>query len=146
MGHRPTDIPLPKLLERTYFGVGCFWGPDGQFPGLHGVYRTRVGYAGGTKPNPTYRNMRVGTIPTFTFSLDHVEVIEVEFDPSQTTYAAMLTKFWAMHDCTLAIPKHQYISAIFYVDEEQKWAHTANLSPTQDFHKTSPKLVSVHNF
>jgi hypothetical protein len=56
---RPADIPLPATTERAYFGVGCFWAPDGQFPAQTGVLRTRVGYAGGVKPNPTYKNMCV---------------------------------------------------------------------------------------
>ena len=41
-------------LKTAYFGVGCFWGGEANFAKLDGVYKTRVGYAGGLKPDPTY--------------------------------------------------------------------------------------------
>lgn len=43
--------------ERATFGMGCFWGADALFGGTKGVLRTRVGYAGGTKDNPKYRDL-----------------------------------------------------------------------------------------
>jgi peptide-methionine (S)-S-oxide reductase len=42
---------------------------------LDGVIRTQVGYAGGTKKNPTY----------YSFG-DHSETIEIEFDPKKISY------------------------------------------------------------
>lgn len=57
---------LPKKMpgqleevERKHatFGMGCFWAGDSLFGALPGVIRTCVGYSGGTKEAPTYRNM-----------------------------------------------------------------------------------------
>lgn len=53
---------MPGQLEeikgkRATFGMGCFWAGDSLFGALPGVIRTCVGYAGGTKEFPVYRNM-----------------------------------------------------------------------------------------
>lgn len=47
------DIPYKKAT----FGMGCFWSGDCVFGVTRGVLRTRVGYAGGEKLNPAYKNM-----------------------------------------------------------------------------------------
>lgn len=48
-----TNVPF----ETATFGMGCFWSVDSLFGATHGVLRTKVGYAGGTKPLPIYKNM-----------------------------------------------------------------------------------------
>ncbi|KAF0291370.1 Peptide methionine sulfoxide reductase [Amphibalanus amphitrite] len=73
-----------------------------------GVVRTRVGYSGGTKRCPSYYDLG-----------DHTETTDIEFDPQQTSYEALLGMFWRNHDCTARCSR-QYMSAIFYHDEEQK--------------------------
>jgi len=116
MSTKPADIALPNGTAKAYFGLGCFWAPDGQFPAEDGVLRTRVGYAGGAKKDPTYRNI-----------MDHTEVIEVEYDPRKTDYKKMLDCFWRFHDPT-AVEHHyknqsnqrQYISLILYASEAEK--------------------------
>jgi len=58
--------------------------------------------------NPTYYNMG-----------DHTETVDIDYDPSVTSYAELLKIFWNNHDpCTKQ--KRQYMSAIFYHDDEQK--------------------------
>ena len=47
-----------------------FWFPEAQFGAAKGVLRTRVGYAGGTKPSPTYYSLG-----------DHTETVELDYDP-----------------------------------------------------------------
>jgi len=39
---------------------------------MEGVIRTRVGYAGGDKPSPTYRSIG-----------DHTETVQIDFDPKK---------------------------------------------------------------
>jgi len=73
------------------------------------VIRTRVGYTGGTKENPTYRTLG-----------DHTESIEVDYDPSVISYADLLKVFWQSHDPGSRSWSRQYMSAIFYHNEEQK--------------------------
>lgn len=53
---------MPGQLEevpnkRATFGMGCFWAGDALFGATPGVVRTCVGYAGGEKVSPTYKNM-----------------------------------------------------------------------------------------
>jgi len=45
--------------------------------------------------------------------------VDVDYDPNVTSYSDLLNIFWNNHDpCTKQ--KRQYMSAIFYHDEEQK--------------------------
>lgn len=73
------------------------------------MVRTRVGYAGGTKRNPTYHSMG-----------DHAESIQVDFDPSVLGYAELLDLFWSCHNPCDRAYSRQYMSAIFFHDEGQK--------------------------
>jgi methionine-S-sulfoxide reductase len=68
-----------------------------------------VGYAGGTKENPTYR--RIG---------DHMETIQVEYDPEKISYSELLEVFFSSHNAVRPSFSRQYASAIFHHDEEQK--------------------------
>lgn len=73
------------------------------------MIRTRVGYAGGDKKNPTYHNLG-----------DHTETIQIDFDPAKITYADLLKIFWESHNPARAAWSRQYMSIIFYHSPEQK--------------------------
>ena len=73
------------------------------------MVRTRVGYAGGKKKDPTYYAMG-----------DHTESIQIDFDPRQITYGDLLDVFWKTHNPCAQSGSRQYMSAIFYHDGEQK--------------------------
>ena len=73
------------------------------------MIRTRVGYAGGTKKDPTYRDLG-----------DHTETIQVDYDPAQITYQDLLASFWTGHDPTHRSWSRQYASIIFVHSGEQK--------------------------
>ena len=49
--------PWPESMQTAVFGLGCFWGAERKFWQLDGVYTSAVGYSGGTKLNPTYREV-----------------------------------------------------------------------------------------
>jgi peptide-methionine (S)-S-oxide reductase len=100
---RPLDVaaPSPAATETATFGLGCFWGPDAQFGAMEGVVRTRVGYAGGSTPDPTYHSLG-----------DHTEVVQVEYDPTVLSYADLLDVFWSAHDPRRSARKRQYRSVI----------------------------------
>ncbi|MHB1323897.1 MAG: peptide-methionine (S)-S-oxide reductase MsrA [Coriobacteriia bacterium] len=70
---------------------------------------TRVGYAGGTTPHPTYRSMG-----------DHSESIQIDFDPAVISYEDLLAEFWASHRPTRPSRSRQYASLVLYADEEQR--------------------------
>ena len=100
------------------FGGGCFWCVEAVFERLDGVLSVTSGYAGGAVPDPTYRQVCDG-------NTGHAEVIQIEFDPSQISYARLLEVFWAAHDPTTlnrqgADAGTQYRSVIFYHDAAQQ--------------------------
>ena len=82
---------------------------------MPGIVRTRVGYAGGTTVNPTYRNIG-----------DHAETIQIDFDPTVMTYEELLATFWASHNPIRLKLRRQYMSAIFYHDASQRDAALAS--------------------
>jgi len=104
MSSSTTDVPT----ERATFSMACFWVPDALFGSAKGVIRTKVGYTGGTSSDPTYRNLS-----------DHTETIQIDYDPNKTNYAELLELFWKNHN-PFAINSRQYMSAIFFHDENQQ--------------------------
>jgi len=82
---------------------------DAQFGSIEGVTRTRVGYTGGTKHNPTYHNLG-----------DHTEAVQIEFDPKKVPYSELADLFWSSHDPRSRPGSRQYMAAVFYHTEDQK--------------------------
>jgi len=75
---------------------------------VDGIWRTRVGYAGGEIAHPTYRAMG-----------DHTECFQVDFDSSAVSYEDLLELFWQSHDPTHAAWKTQYASLVLTHDDAQ---------------------------
>jgi peptide-methionine (S)-S-oxide reductase len=110
--------------EKATFGAGCFWGVEEIFRNQKGVSSTAVGYAGGTKENPTYEDV-------CSDATGHAEVVEVAFDPAQISYDELLDVFWSNHNPTTLNRQgpdvgRQYRSVIFYHSPEQKAAAEAS--------------------
>jgi peptide-methionine (S)-S-oxide reductase len=105
------------MSQTAYFATGCFWGAERRFWNLDGVIQTSVGYMGGNKPDPTYKEVCTGTT-------NHAEIVEVIFDPQLISYKRLLAEFWVMHDPTSLNQQGgdigtQYRSAIFTTSAEQ---------------------------
>ena len=71
--------------------------------------RTRVGYSGGKKKNPSYQSLG-----------DHSEAIRIDYDPARISYGQLLEIFWGDHDPSSPSWSCQYRAAVFYHDGEQK--------------------------
>jgi peptide-methionine (S)-S-oxide reductase len=109
-----------KNAEYAVFGGGCFWCTEAVFQRLKGVKSVMPGYAGGTTPNPSYEQVCTGRT-------GHAEVIRIEFDSTEISYADLLEVFFATHDPTTKDRQGndrgtQYRSIILYVSEAQKLA------------------------
>jgi peptide methionine sulfoxide reductase msrA/msrB len=105
--------PTPKEEIATLAG-GCFWGMEDLIRRQPGVLAIEVGYTGGTVAHATYEN-----------HAGHAEAVQVRFDPSRTTYEALLRFFFRIHDPTTLNRQGNdegtsYRSAIFYHSEAQR--------------------------
>ena len=114
-GH-PLAPPFPAGIETAVFGLGCFWGAERKYWQTPGVFSTAVGYAAGSTPNPTYREVCTGMT-------GHNEVVLVAFDPTAVSYDHLLRIFWESHNPTQGMRQGndvgtQYRSGI-YVTESQ---------------------------
>ena len=96
---------------------GCFWCLEAVFNDLRGVEKVVSGYAGGSLPNPSYQEVCMGTT-------GHAEVVQISFNPNETSFKELLEVFFTIHDPTTlnrqgADAGTQYRSAIFYHSPEQ---------------------------
>ncbi|HXN32287.1 MAG TPA: peptide-methionine (S)-S-oxide reductase MsrA [Polyangiaceae bacterium] len=112
------EPPFPAEMRVATFAMGCFWGAEKLFWQLPGVYSTQVGYAAGSTPHPTYREVCSGRT-------GHAEVVRVVFDPSKIGYEDLLRVFWEGHDPTQGMRQgndvgSQYRSGIYAHDDEQR--------------------------
>ena len=117
-------------MEKATFAAGCFWGVEAAFRKMPGVTSAQAGYTGGSTDHPTYGEVCSGTT-------GHAEAVELEYDPNQVTYEALLNLFWEEHDPTVPHPqrsgaKDQYRSAIFCHTPEQKAAALASKERLED--------------
>ncbi|RKD88910.1 peptide-methionine (S)-S-oxide reductase [Halopiger aswanensis] len=131
------DAKAPDTTETATFGLGCFWGPDAAAGALDGVVRTRVGYAGGTTPEPSYDAMG-----------DHTEVVQLKYDPDQLSFGDLLEWAFAEHHPYKQPKKRQYQHIVFTETADQRdqlQTYLANaeldreeietrLEPLEDFH------------
>ena len=106
-----------NLFEMACFGAGCFWGIQYKFDQLKGVIKTEVGYMGGQKDEPSYKEVCSDTT-------GHAEVVRVEFDPKIVSYGELVDLFFSLHNPTQRNRQgvdigSQYRSVIFYYSEAQ---------------------------
>jgi len=105
-------------MEIAILALGCFWGPEKKFGELKGIYKTEVGYCGGTNSKTTYEEVCTG-------KTNHAEVVKLEFDPKIITYEEILNYFFKYHDPTTLNSQGpdfgtQYRSEIFFLNSTQK--------------------------
>jgi len=115
--------------ELATFALGWFWDPEATYGCAKGVIRTKVGYTGGTTINPDYGNIG-----------DHTETVQIEYDPSKTTYEKLLQLFWDNHSPTYK-SSLQYKSGIWFHNKEQEIA--ALKSKEFEETKTKKKMYTV---
>ena len=103
--------------QEILFGCGCFWGAEKGFWRLPGVITTAVGYAGGEKDKPSYREVCSGLT-------GHAEVVRVVWNNNEIDISDLLKLFWECHDPTQGNRQgndsgSQYRSAIYTTSKDQ---------------------------
>jgi peptide-methionine (S)-S-oxide reductase len=100
--------------KTAIFAGGCFWCVEAAFDEVDGVTETISGYAGGTKPNPTYGDHE-----------GYQEAVKVTYDPAKVSYAKLLDHYW--HNIDPFDPDGQfcdkgsaYHSVVFVGDDDER--------------------------
>ncbi len=103
-------------LKTAVFAGGCFWSAEHDIEHTPGVKGVVVGYAGGTRPNPTYENHE-----------GYLEAIQVTYDPAVISYGKLVDAFF--HHIDPTDPNGQicdqgptYRTAVFTADPTEKAA------------------------
>ena len=109
---------MSETTTTAVLAGGCFWCLEAVFDGLRGVNAVRSGYAGGHVADPSYEDVCTGRT-------GHAEVVVVDFDPAEVSYADLLRVYFTMHDPTTKDRQgndvgSQYRSAIFYRGDDQR--------------------------
>jgi peptide-methionine (S)-S-oxide reductase len=99
--------------EIATFAGGCFWCVESDFEHVDGVISAVSGYTGGELENPTYRNHG-----------QHIEAVQITFDPAKISYKKLVEIFWRSIDPVDAGGQfcdrgHTYTTAIFANSPEQ---------------------------
>ncbi len=137
-GESPINrFDLSMNTQEAIFAMGCFWCAESAFRDhqtnelLAGILELRVGYAGGTKPNPSYESHE-----------GYREALKISYNPSLLSYAQLLDIFW--HNIDIFDDSGQFVdkgfaytTAIFYADESEKiMAESMKLSYEQRFKRS----------
>ena len=107
-----------KTTATAVFAGGCFWCMEPPYDALPGVVATTSGFTGGQKANPSYKEVSGG-------NTGHIEAVQIAYDPAKVSYEKLLEVYWRNVDpldgggqfCDRG---HEYTTAIFYQNEEQK--------------------------
>jgi peptide-methionine (S)-S-oxide reductase len=112
--------PVQTAARTAVFAGGCFWCTEADFEKLPGVITAVSGYTGGSKPEPTYKEVTAGRT-------GHYEAVQVTYDPAQVSYGALLTYFWRTIDPTQGDGQFcdrgaSYRTAVFVADAAERRA------------------------
>ena len=117
---------LPATAQQTETALvagGCFWCVESDFRRVQGVTDVRVGFAGGTTPDPTYDDVARGRT-------DHLEVALITYDTAQINYDQILHMFLRSVDVLDAGGQFcdrgaHYTTAIFATPDQMAQAQAA---------------------
>ena len=104
-------------MQRFIGGIGCFW-DETKYEGILGIISTECGYCGGKNSTVNYEQVCTG-------NTEHIEVVNVQFDPKKISYEEVTRLFFKFHDPTTSNRQgpnigYQYRSEIFYNTDKEK--------------------------
>jgi peptide-methionine (S)-S-oxide reductase len=106
--------PAAEALKTAVFAGGCFWSAEHDIEHTPGVKAVVVGYAGGTRPNPSYENHE-----------GYLEAVKVTYDPAQISYPQLVDAFFHHIDPTdpggqICDQGPTYRTAVFVASPQEK--------------------------
>lgn len=142
--------PQKQETAKATFAGGCFWCLEPPFDEVDGVLSTVSGYSGGKAEDANYPKVSSGVT-------DHIEVMQVTYDPNKVSFDQLLDVFWKNHDPYNGIGQFcdkglQYRPAIFFHDEAQKQMALKSKKAVQDnpelakFGEVQTELISFEAF
>jgi len=105
------------MIKSIYFAGGCFWGTEHFFKQIEGVTFTETGYANGSTPDPTYRQV-------YTDTTGYAEAVHVEYDNDVIDLEFLVRMFFKAIDPTSLNRQGEdvgtrYRTGIYYTDAEE---------------------------
>ncbi|WP_232001673.1 peptide-methionine (S)-S-oxide reductase MsrA [Legionella spiritensis] len=139
-----TNTVFAKTAQAIFAG-GCFWCVEADFDKVKGVLATISGFDGGSTENPTYSQVSAG-------GTAYAESVKVIYNPDQVSYRQLVDYFVHHIDPTVKDAQfcdhgHQYRSAIFYLnDQQKKIALAARKSLEKQFKQVYTEVVPSTRF
>jgi peptide-methionine (S)-S-oxide reductase len=115
----------PSNLRTAVFAGGCFWTMEHDMAPIPGVVDVVSGYAGGTRPNPSYPDHS-----------GYLEAVKVTYDPAKISYPVLTARYLRMTDPTdgggaFCDRGPSYRPAIFVTNPQEKAAAQAAIVQAQ---------------
>ena len=105
-------------MKIIYLAGGCFWGVEKYFSMVKGVLDTKVGYANGTLPNPSYEDLKQGK--------DNAsETVMIMYDEKEVSLEKLLELYLRVINPYSTNKQGedegvQYRTGVYYIDNEEK--------------------------
>ncbi|WP_226700100.1 peptide-methionine (S)-S-oxide reductase MsrA [Qipengyuania gaetbuli] len=127
--------------QQAIVAGGCFWCTEAVMKDVIGVSGVESGYIGGTKPNPTYKEVCTG-------ETGHAEGVRVTFDDEAITLPQIYDVFLGTHDPTQLNRQGgdigtQYRSAIFPLDDSQRAEAEAAIARWNEDHPGQSAVTTI---
>lgn len=109
---------ISVMVSKAIFGAGCFWCVEAAFQDIEGVLSVNSGYSGGSKEDPTYKEVCSG-------NTGHAEVVRLKYNNNLVSYKELLKVFFAIHNPETKNKEgadigSQYRSIVLYTSDRQK--------------------------
>ena len=127
--------------QQAIVAGGCFWCTEAVMKDVIGVSGVESGYIGGTKPNPTYKEVCTG-------ETGHAEGVRVTFDDETISLPQIYDVFLGTHDPTQLNRQGgdigtQYRSAIFPLDDSQRAEAEAAIARWNEDHPGQSAVTTI---
>lgn len=105
-------------MKTIYLAGGCFWGVEKYFSLVRGVLSTKVGYANGTKDNPSYLDLKHGLD-------DASETVKIVYDEKEVSLEKLLELYLRVIDPYSKNKQGedigvQYRTGVYYLNEDDR--------------------------